>query len=235
LSSAPDTSTDAADAEAGPQIEARHQALVDVLSAELGDAVLGTHLPPGLDPWVRVRTDAWSTAGEVAKQKAGCRFFDFLSAIDWLPSPFGRDETAAVDLASLPTIDPNPTGLATGVAGGDTRFQLLARVVDVRTGTGVLLKADIGDDMRMPTWVPLYAGANWHEREIHEMYGIDFEGHPDPRNIYLPTGFEGFPLRKDYPLLARFVKPWPGIVDVEPMPGDDDEDAEAETPPEDDA
>jgi len=53
------------------------------------------------------------------------------------------------------------------------------------------------------------------------MFGITFDGHPDLRHIYLPTDFEGFLLRKDFPLLARIVKPWPGIVDVEPMPGGD--------------
>jgi NADH-quinone oxidoreductase subunit C len=42
--------------------------------------------------------------------------------------------------------------------------------------------------------------------------------------MYLPTGFEGHPLRKDFPLLARLVKPWPGIVDVEPLPGEPAED-----------
>ena len=57
--------------------------------------------------------------------------------------------------------------------------------------------------MTMPTWIPHYAGANWHEREVHEMYGISFRGHPDLRNMYLPTGFEGHPLRKDYPLLGN--------------------------------
>jgi len=77
------------------------------------------------------------------------------------------------------------------------------------------------------SWVPVYAGANWHERETYEMFGINFAGHPDLRNIYLPTGFEGHPLRKDFPLLARMVKPWPGIVDVEPLPGEP-EDADAE-------
>jgi NADH-quinone oxidoreductase subunit C len=61
------------------------------------------------------------------------------------------------------------------------------------------------------------------------MFGITFEGNPDQRHIYLPTEFEGHPLRKEFPLLARVVKPWPGIVDVEPMPGgDDDAEAEAE-------
>ena len=68
------------------------------------------------------------------------------------------------------------------------------------------------------SWSHLFAGANWHERECHEMFGIGFNNHPDLRNMYLPGDFEGHPLRKDFPLLARMVKPWPGIVDVEPMP-----------------
>jgi NADH-quinone oxidoreductase subunit C len=50
------------------------------------------------------------------------------------------------------------------------------------------------------------------------MYGIRFDGHPSLRHLYLPSGFEGHPLRKDFPLLARVVKPWPGLVDVEGMP-----------------
>ena len=50
------------------------------------------------------------------------------------------------------------------------------------------------------------------------MFGVTFDGHPGLRNLYLSGDFEGYPLRKDLPLLARLVKPWPGIVDVEPMP-----------------
>jgi NADH-quinone oxidoreductase subunit C len=52
------------------------------------------------------------------------------------------------------------------------------------------------------------------------MYGIDFTGHPNLIHLYLPGAFEGHPLRKDFPLLAREVKPWPGLVDVEAMPGE---------------
>jgi NADH-quinone oxidoreductase subunit C len=64
----------------------------------------------------------------------------------------------------------------------------------------------------------IFFGAEWHERETWEMYGFAFDGHPDLRHIYLPGQFEGFPLRKDFPLLAREVKPWPGLVDVEDLP-----------------
>jgi len=58
------------------------------------------------------------------------------------------------------------------------------------------------------------------------MYGVSFDGHPSLRHLYLPSEFEGHPLRKDFPLLARQVKPWPGLVDVEPMPGEENESAE---------
>jgi NADH-quinone oxidoreductase subunit C len=66
------------------------------------------------------------------------------------------------------------------------------------------------DDARLPTATALYAGASWHERETHEMFGVDFEGHPNLVPLLLPDGFEGHPLRKDFVLAARAAKPWPG-------------------------
>ena len=78
--------------------------------------------------------------------------------------------------------------------------------------------------MLAQSWVPVYAGADWHERECWEMFGVIFDGHPALRHLYLPSEFEGHPLRKDYALLSRVVKPWPGLVDVEAMPDDDAED-----------
>ncbi|HED65644.1 MAG TPA: NADH-quinone oxidoreductase subunit C, partial [Planctomycetes bacterium] len=54
------------------------------------------------------------------------------------------------------------------------------------------------EDPRMPTSVPVHRTCQWHERECAEMFGITFEGHPDPRNILLPEDWEGAPLRKDY-------------------------------------
>jgi NADH-quinone oxidoreductase subunit C len=114
---------------------------------------------------------------------------------------------------------PAPEGFVTGVAGGDTRFQVFARLYSTEQHVGLTLKADL--DEESPTVESIhtvYRGANWHERETWEMYGFTFTGHPDLTHLYLPGEFEGFPLRKDYPLLARDVKPWPGLVDVELMP-----------------
>ncbi|MFM7306578.1 MAG: NADH-quinone oxidoreductase subunit C, partial [Actinomycetota bacterium] len=107
-----------------------------------------------------------------------------------------------------------------GYAGGATRLQVFARVGNPFTHVSVTIKADVPDDSpRIESIHDVYAGANWHERETHEMFGIAFDGHPDLRNMYLPVDFEGHPLRKDFPLLARMIKPLPGIVDVEPLPG----------------
>ena len=56
----------------------------------------------------------------------------------------------------------------------------------------------------------VFRGASWHERETHEMFGIDFAGHPNLVPLLLPDGFDGHPLRKDFVLVARAAKPWPG-------------------------
>lgn len=193
------------------------EGLLERFRAELGAGLVESHLVPGVELWLRVATESWR-ATALAARKHGFDYFCFLSAIDWMPSPYGKGE----DDPTAPPPERDDT-IRQGYAGGATRFQLLARLYNVRERVGVMLKTDVGDDLVVESWVPAYAGANWHERETHEMFGISFAGHPDLRNLYLPVDFEGFPLRKDFPLLARIVKPWPGIVDVEPMPGTDDE------------
>lgn len=66
------------------------------------------------------------------------------------------------------------------------------------------------DAPSLPTATGVYAGAAWHERETHEMFGIDFPGHPHLVPLLLPDGFEGHPLRKEFVLAARVAKAWPG-------------------------
>ncbi len=66
------------------------------------------------------------------------------------------------------------------------------------------------DGGRLPTVSDLWLGANWHERETWELFGIVFDGHPNLAKLLLPEEFEGFPLRKEFALLAREAKPWPG-------------------------
>lgn len=61
----------------------------------------------------------------------------------------------------------------------------------------------------------VFQGALWHERETHEMFGIDFEGHPNLVNLYLPEDFVGNPGRRSFKLPSRVVKEWPGAKDPE--------------------
>ena len=223
-----DTTTGTTDAGAGngdedaaPADEQR-QALLDQLGEALGDALLTSHIAPGRGLWIRVAREAWFDTAEHVRNRLGFHFFDYLSAIDWMPSPWGRYEDSALD-DGVPQFDPE-AAMETGVTGGDTRFQVMTRLINVRSRLphdNVIIKVDLpDDDLRLASLVPLFPGANWHERECWEMFGITFDGHPGLRHLYLPGEFEGHPLRKDFPLLARLVKPWPGIVDVEPMPGE---------------
>jgi NADH-quinone oxidoreductase subunit C len=201
--------------------DARREHVVQVLREALGDALVAVELKPHDDLWVRVRPEAWRQAGLTLRDDLGCKYFCFLSAIDWMPSPYGRGEDD-------PTAPPpeRDTEIRQGYTGGETRMQVFARVTNLVEHFGVTLKADVADDApAIDSWLPVYAGANWHERECHEMFGIGFHGHPDLRNMYLPAEFEGHPLRKDFPLLARLVRPWPGIADVEPLPGEGEDES----------
>jgi NADH-quinone oxidoreductase subunit C len=66
-----------------------------------------------------------------------------------------------------------------------------------------------------PSLTGLFRGANWQERECHEMFGIEFEGHPGLTNLYLPEDFEGHPGLRSFKLPSRGVKDWPGAKDPE--------------------
>ena len=205
-------------------VDEERQPLLDLLAQHLGDGLVATHVVPGRDMTARVTREAWVRAAEVCRDVLGMRYFGFLSAMDWMPSPYGRSEDGGLAGAGLDEafVAPDPAAIEAGTTGGETRFQLLARLeVPAAPTIGITLKCDVPDDLVMPTWIKVFPGADWHERECAEMFGIGFAGHPNLVKLYLPGAFEGFPLRKDFPLLARDVKPWPGLVDVEAMPGEE--------------
>jgi NADH-quinone oxidoreductase subunit C len=188
----------------------------------LGDAVVERAESFG-DLVVRVRPDAWRASAETLRRTLGFDYLSFIAGIDWMPAPIPNPVEGDT---STPA---QPTDMTFGLAGSAGRFQLVARVQSTAQHTGVILKTDVDEaDPRAESWVAVYPGADWHERECWEMFGFVFDGHPSLRHLYLPSEFEGHPLRKDFPLLAREVKPWPGLTDVEPMPGGDDEGAAEE-------
>lgn len=166
---------------------------------------------------VRVDVAGWGAVAEAAKA-AGYTYFSFLSGVDWL-----INETLDGEKTYDPSREPKPLGElvtdeATRVAGGESRFSVVAHLRNVVEHTEVTLYADLDESLTVPTWTHVFPGADWHEREAWEMFGFTFTGHPGLRHIYLPDEFEGHPLRKDYLLASRIVRPWPGLVDMEEMP-----------------
>ncbi|MFJ2406238.1 NADH-quinone oxidoreductase subunit C [Streptomyces xanthochromogenes] len=128
---------------------------------------------------VDVPAGSWIAALEIARDKLGCTYFDWLSAVDEPGSGF----RICAHVVSL----------------GEGRVRRLLVRTTVPHSAPVLASA-----------IDVYAGAAWHERETHEMFGVDFTDHPHLFPLLLPENFEGHPLRKDFVLAARVAKAWPG-------------------------
>ncbi|MBF9067977.1 NADH-quinone oxidoreductase subunit C [Streptacidiphilus fuscans] len=137
---------------------------------------------------VDVPAEHWTEALTTCRDQLGLAYFDWLSAVDELAEGFSVSAH-------------------------------LARVGDGTAAQHLLLRTRVPRDAAsLPTAVPVFAGAAWHERETHEMFGIEFPGHPHLITLLLPDGFEGHPLRKEFVLAARVAKAWPGAKE----PGESD-------------
>ncbi len=88
--------------------------------------------------------------------------------------------------------------------GAKDRFGLVYLLGTSTSGERLVVRCYLNEPhLQIASAVPLWEGANWLEREVFDMFGIVFEGHPDLRRVLLPEEFAGFPLRKDYPLRGR--------------------------------
>jgi len=126
----------------------------------------------------------------------GFRFFTFLSAVD--RSELAEDKTCF-----------------------GHKLEVLIHLYSPEHATHVNIHVPVeGAAPVCPTITGVFQGAEWHERECHEMFGIDFSGHPRLVNLYLPEDFEGNPGLKSFKLPSRaLVKPWPGAKDPEEAAG----------------
>ncbi|MBT2419214.1 NADH-quinone oxidoreductase subunit C [Streptomyces sp. ISL-24] len=155
-----------------------------------------------------------------------------MTTIGWLPAPvedlFGPEATAEESYEVL-TVDVPPASWIAALEAardelGCTYFDWLSAVDEPGTGFRVAAHVAALSPVRrllvrttvpheaptLPSAVGVYAGAAWHERETHEMFGVVFADHPALDHLLLPEGFEGHPLRKDFVLAARVAKAWPG-------------------------
>jgi NADH-quinone oxidoreductase subunit C len=124
---------------------------------------------------VHVASERVYTVLECLKNECGFDMLAELTAIDYLNYPDAKD-----------------------------RFGVVYGLLNTTTGERVFVKTYLNEpDLALPSAYPLWKGADWLEREVYDMYGIVFEGHPDLRRILMPEEFTSFPLRKDYPLRGR--------------------------------
>lgn len=134
------------------------------------------------------------------------------------------------------------------------RFEIVYHLLSMRMNHRVRVRIQTSEDVPVPSAIPLWPAANWFEREAFDMYGVQFSDHPDLRRILTDYGFEGYPLRKDFPLtghtevryddLAKrvvsepvqlpqeyrnfdFLSPWEGAGEVEVATGAPEVDGEA--------
>lgn len=128
------------------------------------------------------------------------------------------------------------------------QFDVVYQLLSVTQNHRIRVKIQTDEEAPVPSVVGVFSAANWLEREVWDMYGIYFTGHPDLRRILTDYGFEGHPLRKDFPLtgyvelryddeLKRvvyepvkltqdfrrfdFLSPWEGLTDIQELPGDE--------------
>ncbi|MFF8271222.1 NADH-quinone oxidoreductase subunit C [Streptomyces sp. NPDC016562] len=154
-----------------------YDTLPDAAPTIFGEEAVGSYAYEVLT--VDVPVGSWIAALEIARDKLGCTYFDWLSAVD----------------------EPG-TGL-----------RICAHVVSLENHRvrRLLLRTTVPHAApSLPSAVAVYAGAQWHERETFEMFGVTFTDHPNLVHLLLPENFEGHPLRKDFVLAARVAKAWPG-------------------------
>jgi NADH-quinone oxidoreductase subunit C len=109
----------------------------------------------------------------------------------------GRPELSFNFLAELTAADHWPR---------EPRFEVVYLLASIPHGHRVRMKVRLsGDDAHLATVSGVWPAANWLEREVWDLFGIVFDGHPDPRRLLMPEDWEGSPLRKDYPVQIRMT------------------------------
>ena len=183
------------------------------VTAELGDAVVERRRRVGTLS-VRVRPDAWAAPAKSRSDALGLRL-PLLHLRRRLAARAGRRRRGGGDSSAPVQPDGDDIRLrpARPAASNCSRTCSRARSTGVSRSRPTSTTTTPGRELGLGLPRCRLARAR-----VLEMFGVVFDGHPNLRHLYLPSEFEGHPLRKDFALLARDVKPWPGLVDVEPMP-----------------
>lgn len=92
--------------------------------------------------------------------------------------------------------------------GREKRFDIVYHLLSPYRNQRIRVKAPVGEGEAVPSIIEVFPGADWFEREAYDLYGVPFTGHPDMRRLLTDYGFEGHPLRKDFPLTGHVEVRW---------------------------
>lgn len=172
--------------------------IAERVRARFGDDVLEAAAAHG-DAVVRVTPERYVEVVRFLRDdpELAFDFLDFVGAVDWRAkgAPPLKQDSSVSELQD----------------DADLGFEVVAQLYSTTRHHRARVGVTCGrEDPRCPSLAEVYAGAVWHERETWELFGISFDGHPGLVKLLLPEEFEGYPLRKDFPLTTRAAKPWPG-------------------------
>jgi NADH-quinone oxidoreductase subunit C len=143
---------------------------------------LGEHIAASLGPAIHDRTIAYGELTIVVPAEEVARVLTFL-----------RDDPRCLFISFIDLC-------GVDYPGRERRFDVVYHLLSPRHNTRIRVKVETDEVTPVPSVIPVYPAANWFEREAYDLYGILFSGHPDLRRILTDYGFEGYPLRKDFPL-----------------------------------
>jgi len=175
------------------------QALIDLLRERHPDAVVSSHSHKG-DEVAVVRREKLQEVCRFLKEdpRADLKLLAQIAAVDLLTystestggAALASIEVPAYDLARKPAVEP--------------RFQVAYNLGSVARKHRLRLRVELrSDDLKLPSVTGIWRTADWWERYVYDMFGVDFVGHPNLTRIMLYPEFVGFPLRKDYPVRKR--------------------------------
>lgn len=170
--------------------------------------------------WLQKWGELWKTQTAALQQKFGAAIEEIRMPVEYptdVPIVYVKKESIVEVLKFLKTDSAFQYDFLADITATDEeidpRFEVVYNLRSTQSKARIRIKARVAEGEKIPTAVNVWAGANWAEREVFDMFGVQFEGHPDLRRILMDVRWEGHPLRKDYPLRGYQVFTEPEPID----------------------